>query len=168
VLASARNRAGTSGAVLRLALLAGGLLWVNAAAADSAPATARTHRAPRHVTGARLEGRVGMLSRGLDLDPAQRAELRKVLEDEREQIQRVWNDPSRSGADRVGATKAIGERTGDRIRSLLNEEQRKKYNPPRPPREPVASSDDGQGVEYWMRLSRPRQGEKAEPHVDLR
>ena len=94
-----------------------------------------------------------MLSKGLGLDAKQEAELRKVLESQREQVQRVWNDPSLSGQSRIGATLAINDQTADQIRALLNEEQRKKYNPPRQPHDAAASKPD---VEAWMNAVTPK------------
>lgn len=112
--------------------------------------------AARQATGLHkrggLEDRVRMLSKRLDLDAEQQAQLRKVLEDQREQVRKVWNDPSVPAAYRVSATHAISDQTEDRIRALLNEEQRKKFTPPRPPREAAGSS--GPSVEEWMDSTR--------------
>jgi septal ring factor EnvC (AmiA/AmiB activator) len=120
---------------------------------DSAAAVAAP-QAPREHRESRLDARIKTLSRALDLDAGQQAELRKLLERQREQINRVWSDASMPAAYRVGATHAINDKTADEIRALLNEEQKKKYNPPRPPRQaPDASS---RTVEEWMKAtSRP-------------
>jgi hypothetical protein len=114
---------------------------------------AATHRLPRQPGGRSLEERVAVLSKALDLDARQRSELRKVLEDQREQVSRVWRDTSVPAAYRVSTTRAITDRTADRIRALLNEEQRKRYNPPKPPHgaTPGSARPD---VEAWMN---PRQ-----------
>jgi len=168
LLAGAKCRAGIVRAFLRLALAlsAGWPIPAHAAAAEAGSQVQAVKRhTPRHTVRSGIEGRVKILSKGLGLDPKQQAELRKVLEGQRDQVQRIWNDPSLSGPYRVSATQAISERTADQIRALLNEEQRKKYNPPRQPHDAAASSEAG--VEYWMNLSRAKQV-KADPHVDVR
>lgn len=98
----------------------------------------------------RLDDRIQALSAALDLDAAQRAELRRVLQAQRDQLLRLWSDSTIPAQYRVGATQAIGEKTADQIRSLLTEEQREKYNPPKPPdpARPGAKPD----VEAWMNL----------------
>jgi hypothetical protein len=116
------------------------------------PKATRRH-APRHAAVSRIEDRVRTLSKGLGLDLKQEAELRKVLERQREQVQRVWKDPALPGRWRVSATLAIDERTADEIRALLNDEQRKKYNPPRQRHE---QTSDKLGVEAWMDAMKPR------------
>ena len=108
-----------------------------AAAAESAPApSAKRHRAPpRPPTTSRLEARVAMLTAQLGLDAKQQAGVRRVLMGQREQVMRVWRDNSVPPADRVGATRAIIERSAGQIRALLNEEQKAKFLRGREPRE---------------------------------
>lgn len=96
-----------------------------------------------------------MLSKSLDLDARQRSDLRKVLEDQREQVSRVWSDTSVPAAYRVSATQAISDRTADQIRALLNDEQRKRYNPPKPPHEATPGSARP-SVDPWMEPDRAR------------
>jgi hypothetical protein len=117
----------------------------NAGNAHDAPRARRpAHRSPDAV----LDERVAALGKVLGLDAGQKAELRKILVVHRAQLRQVWNDPARPSADRVGASQAINERTEDRIRSILNEEQRSKY---------IASKPAGSkgerpehGLDYWM------------------
>jgi len=47
---------------------------------------------------------------------------------------KVWNDTSLAAANRVSATRIISDRTADRIRAILTEEQKAKYNKARKPR----------------------------------
>ena len=96
-----------------------------------------------------------MLSKALDLDAKQQSELRKVLEDQREQVSRVWNDTSVPAAYRVSATQAITDKTADQIRALLREEQKKRYNPPKLPRE-AAPGSPRPSVEAWMNPAKAR------------
>ena len=132
----------TGGPVRHLVLaVAAGFLLLGHAAADGRPGGDAPHRQARHhQKGPSLDGRVAMLSKALGLDAKQRSELRKVLESQREQIMRVWNDPAVPAEYRIPATRAINDRTADQIRELLTDEQKKKYSPPRQPREAAPGS----------------------------
>jgi hypothetical protein len=90
--------------------------------------------------GVSLDERIKFLSKALDLDSKQQSELRKVLVAQREETLKVWADESTPTAVRVKATELIGQRTGDRIRALLNEQQRARYNPPRTPNQAAPGS----------------------------
>jgi hypothetical protein len=118
---------------------------------DRAAATAQ--RATRHRTGATLEDRVRTLTKALDLDARQQADLRKVLEAQRDEVTRIWDDESMPPANRVVATQAVSDTTADRIRALLNDQQKKKFTPPKPPHEPAS---DGPSVEEWMDATKPK------------
>jgi len=72
---------------------------------------------------------------------------------QRDQVQRIWNDTTLTAAMRIHATGAIGDATADRIRAMLTEEQRKRYNPPRPPRDSVAHAA-APDVESWMKATK--------------
>lgn len=100
-------------------------------------------------SGHTLDDRVRILTQWLGLDATQQNELRKVLEGQREQVRSLWSDTSVPAAYRISATQAISDRTGDQIRAMLNEEQKKKFNPPRPPRDETAASARP-NVEDWM------------------
>lgn len=95
-----------------------------------------------------------MLSKGLDLDARQQDELRNILRNQAEQLRRVRADPAIPGADRMGAMRAILDRTGDRIRAMLNDEQRLKYQAARPAL--GAETAQRPDVEHWMQLTRPK------------
>jgi hypothetical protein len=138
---------------LVLALTAYSLMSAHAASmGEDSTGSVPSRHAPRHHNGANLEDRVNALTRALDLDAKQQSELRRVLLGQREQIRRVWDDVSVPAAYRVIATQSISDRTADQIRSLLNEEQKKKYKPPRP--EHGAATDAAQpNVENWMKAA---------------
>ena len=105
--------------------------------------------APHQHSGHTLEDRVRILTQWLNLDATQQTEVRKVLQGQREQVKSLWSDTSVPAAQRISATQAISDRTGDQIRAMLNEEQKKKYNPPRPPRDDTTASARP-NVEDWM------------------
>lgn len=117
-------------------------------------ADAPQRQVPHHHNRIGLEDRVRTLSKALDLDATQQSELRKVLEDQREQVGRIWSDASVPAAYRVSATQAISDKTADRIRALLNEEQRKKY---KTARQHGAAADSAKpNVEAWMDAAKPK------------
>ena len=95
------------------------------------------------------------MTKELDLDVRQQTELKTILEAQRSEVARVWSDPSVPSAVRVGATQAIGERTADRIRAMLSDEQRKKYIQPRQHEAPVGAP--GGDVQTWMSATQGQQ-----------
>jgi hypothetical protein len=121
---------------------------------EPAAAGAQASVLPQHRESV-LEQRVKLLSAELGLDAQQQTEVRRILEDQRRQVMRVWSDTSGSAAYRVNATRTISDRTGDRIRALLNEEQKAKYNRPRKPRT-AAEGSGTPSVEDWMKATNPK------------
>jgi Spy/CpxP family protein refolding chaperone len=99
-----------------------------------------------------LEQRVRLLAAELSLDAQQQAQVRRILEDQREQVMRVWNDSSLAAANRVSATRTIGDRSADRIREILTEEQKAKYHKARKPRE-AGENSASPSVEEWMKAA---------------
>jgi hypothetical protein len=135
--------------LLVLALVGSGLLPSQAAAADQGAAGASRHAAAARDGGSGLEDRVSTLTKALDLDAKQEAALRKVLQRQRDEVQRIWSDDSVPSANRIFLTKAVSKHTGDEIRALLNEEQRKKYDPP--PQGDAGTVSGSARVEDWMK-----------------
>jgi hypothetical protein len=139
-------------------MLAIGLLG----AADTTEASARqdaapvppTHQATKRAPGAGVDDRVKVFAKALDLDAAQQSQLRKILLGQRDAVRRVWTDKSLSPAERAPATRAASERTGDEIRAILNDEQRKKYNSASPAAAP--DKGDERRVEQWLDATRAR------------
>jgi hypothetical protein len=162
----ANGRALIGKSVLCLILVvAAGCSFAADATIESADSTVKSARpqtqlhapftqAKRHHNGTGLDDRVNTLTKALDLDATQQSGLRKVLESQREQVARVWNDESVPAAYRVVATQAISDKTADQIRALLNDEQKKKYNPPKPHN--AAPGSTGPSVEDWMNKTKPK------------
>lgn len=123
-------------------------------AATEVRSAADRHPAQRPHAGSGLDRRVHLLAVELGLDATQQKMVRALLEDQREQIARVWNDASVPAAVRVGATQAVGDRTAEQIRSLLTDEQRSKYIQPR--QRDVAVGTAGSNVESWMNVGKPK------------
>jgi small-conductance mechanosensitive channel len=134
--------------VLAAALLLMSPAMPSARADDASPASAITARSDvlpsrptisaQHRARTNLGDRIATYTRELNLDAKQQSQLRALLLQQREQVLRVWNDTSIPAVQRVHATRAISEATADGIRAMLTEEQRKKYNPPRPARDSTA------------------------------
>ncbi len=115
----------------------------------------QTRPAPYPHPDGRLDQRVKLLSVELGLDAQQQAAVRNILLKQREQVMKTWSDGSVPAEFRATATGAISEHTGDAIRALLNEEQKKKYNQARKPRE--ADRDAApRSVDDWMNATRER------------
>ena len=139
-------------AVMVLTLVAGGPSTVYAADEGAAPAAeetgsaagARTRHPPRSAIGSRVQ----LMTKELNLDAGQQTKLTTILETQRAEVVKVWSDTSVSAAIRVAATQAIGDKTADRIRAILNDEQRKKYIKPREHEAPVGAP--GGDVQKWM------------------
>ena len=124
-----------------------------AAAAERAAPSAAQQPLPRGKRSG-LEARVATLTRALALDPKQQGELRTLLRDQRQQVQQIWHDESIPAADRVAATRKVSLRTADRIRAMLSEEQRKKYDPPPPDDADRAMAKVR--VEDWIKVGNER------------
>jgi hypothetical protein len=120
---------------------------------DAAPASP-AHQTAKRAAGAGLDDRVKVFAKGLDLDAAQQSQLRRIFLGQRDAVRRIWSDESLSPAERVPATRAASERTGDEIRAILNDEQKKKYNSAAPATQPAKG--DGRSVEQWLDATRPR------------
>jgi hypothetical protein len=104
-------------------------------------------RPPGRVrAGGSLQHRVDVLSKALQLDARQRTELLTILESQRQAVGKIWSDPALLPAERTPATRAVQERTADQIRAILSEEQKKRYNPPKP-----QGAEPPPNVEEWMR-----------------
>jgi len=110
---------------------------------------------PRHPRRQNLtvDDRVQTLSKALDLSETQRAEVKKVLEHQRELVRRMRDDQS-PAVDYTSRLRAINNNTVQQIRALLNEGQKKKYAPAQPPKtEPSTPSPT---VEDWLKtLTKP-------------
>ena len=94
-----------------------------------------------------------VLAKALDLDARQQGELGKILESQRQAVTKIWSDPALLSAERVPATRAVEDRTAEQIRAILNDEQKKRYNPPKP----QGVQGPPPNVEAWMERQMKRQ-----------
>ena len=95
-----------------------------------------------------LDRRMQVLTKELNLDPKQQAQIRKILESQRDAVRKIWSDPAVLPPERTAATQAQAEHAGDAIRAVLNEEQQKLYNRSRADN-PLPPGDK-RSVEQWM------------------
>jgi hypothetical protein len=119
-------------------------------APDGAGPVARVARSPTHrVAGQGIDQTVRRMSRGLDLDAKQQAELRQILLDQHRQMQKLRTEGSAARVDWAAATVAISDQTKARIRALLSDRQREKYTSD-VPREQTAPAQADLG--HWMQI----------------
>jgi uncharacterized membrane protein YccC len=119
------------------------------APANSAPKpTNSTHRRPS------LDDRVKALAAALNLDEAQQVSVKRILEQRQQETLRLRNDTSISGSARMERLRALQDQTVQRIRLVLNDEQKKKYDPLAVRK---AGPAPGQkSVEDWLKVTTPQ------------
>jgi hypothetical protein len=117
------------------------------------PPAAPSHPPARVATAGPLDHRVAVLTKALELDARQQAELARIFASQREAVKKIWSNPALLAAERVPATRAAEDRTGDAIREILTDEQKKKYNPPKPPAPPPSRPPD---IGAWMDATRAK------------
>jgi Spy/CpxP family protein refolding chaperone len=116
----------------------------------STPAPRHSSAHSRHSLSG-LEAGVQRLAIGLNLTPAQQSRVRAILWKQHLRIERVWSESTVPAADRVNTTQQLNRETGDLIRAVLTEHQRKLYNPPG--RDPRSYMKDGHSIEDWIQAA---------------
>ena len=116
--------------------------------AQASPRAQNRHRAPHRQARPNNDDR---LVKGLKLDAAQEAEVRRALQDRRDQLTRLFRQPADPKIPRTAAIRAINDRTANRIRAVLNDEQKKLYLQPLP--DDYAPGKGKPGVEEWMKAT---------------
>jgi len=109
-------------------------------------AARRPHTAYRRLT---MDDRIKSLAKALNLDEKQQAGVKTVLERQQLQSRKIQFDQSLDGAERMGKFRALQEDTALRIRALLNDEQKQKYDPLNHATQNGNSSDTY--VDQWMK-----------------
>ncbi len=121
-------------------------------------ARSRSHR-PSHRTPAQvIDANVRRLAQGLRLDQEQQAKLREILVDQYAQLMKLRTE-SASATDRTGAMRAIVDRTRERIREMLNDEQKKQYATDVPREVTAATRAD---LEHWLDVRDAQRNENTE------
>ena len=119
------------------------------AGAPPAPGEAARPAVAHRPGRSNAEARLQAWARELKLDAAQRAKVVLVLEEQQEALRRLARAPADPDVPRVVAIRAITSRTAERIRAVLNDEQRKQFGQPLPP--DYAPGKGQPGVEDWLR-----------------
>jgi hypothetical protein len=147
----AKLRHHSGAALLSLALSLPMLLPSAPALAQVAGAASPARRPTRGYKRSSLDDRVRTLSKNLDLSEAQQSAVKKILEERQQEILRMRLDPSIAGSARIDKFRALQEKTVERIRAVLNEEQKKKYDPLAVRRLPPAPQQ--RSVEDWFKAT---------------
>jgi hypothetical protein len=106
-------------------------------------------QAPGRRRSITIDDRVKRFAESLDLSEAQQSEVKKTLEFQQVQIRRIRLDGSLSGDERISRLRSLQDNTVAEIRAVLNDEQKKKYDPLAVRRTPKASPQPS--VEDWMK-----------------
>ncbi|MBZ5569656.1 MAG: hypothetical protein LAN64_17655 [Acidobacteriia bacterium] len=91
------------------------------------------------------------LAKNLDLSEAQQAAVKKILEQRQQETMRLRLDSSISGSARIQQFRALQDSTVQKIRTVLNKEQREKYDPLAARR--VQPAPDQRSVEDWLKIT---------------
>jgi protein CpxP len=141
----------------RALLLAAGLMLLSASAsqliAQEAPPSppAPSHHARVRTT---LDDRVKVFAKQLDLSDQQQTAVKRILEQRQRDTLRIRQDASLSGEERIARFRALQDQTAERIRAVLTEEQKKKYDPLAVRR--IQPSPDQRSVEDWLKATTPK------------
>ena len=108
---------------------------------------------PRPYKASSIDSRVNVFAKNLDLTEAQKLAVKKILEERQQQSLRIRQNSSISGADRIEQFRNLQYSTVARIRAVLNEEQRKKYEPFAT--EKLKPTTPERSVEDWLKLTTP-------------
>jgi hypothetical protein len=95
-----------------------------------------------------------VLAKNLDLNESQQVAVKKILEQRQQETLRLRRDPSISGSTRIEQFRALQDNTVQRIRAVLNEEQKKKYDPLAVRR--IQPAPEQRSVEDWLKVTTPQ------------
>jgi hypothetical protein len=98
-----------------------------------------------------IDDQVKGLAENLSLNAEQQASVKRILEQRQRDSLRILQDSPAN--DRIGSLRALQLRTAAQIRAVLNDEQKKKYNPlgQRPPQQ----TSPQPSVEDWIKATTP-------------
>jgi hypothetical protein len=116
--------------LVALPLLVGVLLSVLALGQASGSVDAQPQpQAPLRRRTITMDAQVKRFAESLDLSETQQSEVKKILEFRQQQTRRIRLDESLSGAERISRIRGLQDSTVARIRAVLNDDQKKKYDP---------------------------------------
>jgi len=121
---------------------------------DPASNSAKTQTtAPPRSTRSSIDDRVKGLAKNLGLSEAQEAQVKTILEQRRQQMLQIRHNTSISGSSRIDQFRALQDETIERIRAVLNDEQKKKYDPLAARK--LQQQQPAPSVEDWLEATRP-------------
>ena len=131
-------------------------LWASPLLAQSNGVAAATSAQPTHTTHRRasLDSRVKAFAAALKLNEAQQEAVKRVLELRQQETLRLRRDPSISGSVRIERFRALQDQTVERIRAVLNDEQKTKYDPLVVRR--AGPAPEQRSVEDWLKITNPQ------------
>ncbi|HST09023.1 MAG TPA: hypothetical protein VLL05_01495, partial [Terriglobales bacterium] len=115
---------------------------------ESAPVPAQA--SPHHRKRVSLDEQVKGFAKNLDLNDEQQVAVKKILERRQQESLRIMHESS--GPDGIDRLRALQTATAEQIRSVLNDEQKKKYNVLMP--HPAQASPQT-SVDDWMKAPKP-------------
>jgi hypothetical protein len=98
-----------------------------------------------------IDDQVKRFAESLDLSESQQSEVMKILEFRQVQTRRIRLDGSLSGDERISRLRVLEDSTVMWIRGVLNDEQKKKYDPLAVRQAQKSSSQPS--VEDWMKAA---------------
>ena len=116
------------------------------------------HSAHRRST---LDDRVQAFAKALDLTQPQQEAVKRILLQRQSETLRLRQDGSISGEERIGRLRALQDQTVQRIRAVLNDEQKKKYDP-LAARERTPPQDQ-KTLEEWLKETTPKPAQPPQP-----
>ena len=94
------------------------------------------------------------LAKYLELDETQQMALQKILEQRQQEVLQMRFTPLPAGSAQIDRFRAIQDKTANRIRAVLNQEQRKKYDLLAIRRSAPPGSNTS--VQDWLKAATPR------------
>jgi hypothetical protein len=151
------HRSARHGILARVALVVLLLLPSACVRAQATDPVQPAHRTATHYKRPSLDDQVEVLAKYLDLDDDQRSSLKNILLQRQQEIQQMRLAASTAKSSPNDRFRAIEDRTVERIRATLNEEQRKKYEPIGVRR--LTPSSQQPNVEDWLKATGPREAD---------
>ncbi len=111
---------------------------------------AESHRR-RRLT---LDDRLKVLAKTLDLSDAQKTAVATILEERQREALHLRLDSSINGNTRMERFRSLQDNTVERIREILNDEQKMKYDPLASRK--LRPAPDQRTVEDWLELTSPK------------
>jgi hypothetical protein len=125
------------------------ILLLGTVAFAQSPAAVHGGRAmPRRQVRSGIDDRVRVLAKTLELSEAQQSAVKKILEQRRQQVWQIRQDPVLSGGARIERFRILQAITVEQIRQVLNDEQKKKYDPYAASR--LQPAPEQRSVEDWL------------------